>query len=96
MPRLRLTRTIRAASFSFGRRARGGASSSSSGCSSLILGRRLDHDITRPDAVDGFNDTIITYGQTGAGKTYGMEGPSIMAINEQERGLVPRVVDLIA
>ncbi|KAL6185069.1 hypothetical protein ACLB2K_041204 [Fragaria x ananassa] len=48
-------------------RARGGASSSSFGCSSLIL--------------------------TGAGKTYGMEGPSIMEINEQERDLVSRVVD---
>ncbi|KAL6132662.1 hypothetical protein ACLB2K_064901 [Fragaria x ananassa] len=45
------------------------------------------------DAVDGINGTIITYGQTGAGKTYSMEGPSIMVINEQERGLVPRVVD---
>ncbi|XP_062002494.1 kinesin-like protein KIN-1 [Rosa rugosa] len=45
------------------------------------------------DAVDAINGTIITYGQTGAGKTYSMEGPSIMVCDEQKRGLVPRIVD---
>nr|CAB3479781.1 unnamed protein product [Digitaria exilis] len=45
------------------------------------------------DAINGINGTIITYGQTGAGKTYSMEGPSILHCNEQKTGLVHRVVD---
>ncbi|XP_028081441.1 kinesin-like protein KIN-1, partial [Camellia sinensis] len=44
------------------------------------------------DAVNGINGTIITYGQTGAGKTYSMEGPSILDCDEQKKGLLPRVV----
>ncbi|KAF0918793.1 hypothetical protein E2562_026169 [Oryza meyeriana var. granulata] len=45
------------------------------------------------DAISGINGTIITYGQTGAGKTYSMEGPSILHCNNQKTGLVQRVVD---
>ncbi|KAA8545075.1 hypothetical protein F0562_019826 [Nyssa sinensis] len=45
------------------------------------------------DAVNAINGTIITYGQTGAGKTYSMEGPSILCCDEQKKGLLPRVVD---
>ncbi|KAM1752499.1 hypothetical protein ACFX11_010473 [Malus domestica] len=45
------------------------------------------------DAVDAINGTIVTYGQTGAGKTYSMEGPSILVRDEQKRGLLPRVVE---
>ncbi|GAV63199.1 Kinesin domain-containing protein, partial [Cephalotus follicularis] len=45
------------------------------------------------DALNGINGTIITYGQTGAGKTYSMEGPSILECDEQKKGLLPRVVD---
>ncbi|CAK7340783.1 unnamed protein product [Dovyalis caffra] len=45
------------------------------------------------DAVMGVNGTIITYGQTGAGKTYCMEGPCILECDEQKKGLLPRVVD---
>uniref|UniRef100_A0A0E0I6M5 Kinesin-like protein n=1 Tax=Oryza nivara TaxID=4536 RepID=A0A0E0I6M5_ORYNI len=45
------------------------------------------------DAISGINGTIITYGQTGAGKTYSMEGPSILHCNKQKTGLVQRVVD---
>ncbi|KAM0849664.1 hypothetical protein ACQ4PT_053590 [Festuca glaucescens] len=45
------------------------------------------------DAVNGINGTIITYGQTGAGKTYSMEGPSILHCNELKTGLVQRVVN---
>ncbi|KAF7142912.1 hypothetical protein RHSIM_Rhsim05G0144600 [Rhododendron simsii] len=45
------------------------------------------------DAVNGINGTIITYGQTGAGKTYSMEGPSILDCDEKKKGLLPRVVD---
>ncbi|KAL7259461.1 hypothetical protein ACSBR1_005372 [Camellia fascicularis] len=44
------------------------------------------------DAVNGINGTIFTYGQTGAGKTYSMEGPSILDCDEQRKGLLPRVV----
>ncbi|XP_015695753.1 kinesin-like protein KIN-1 [Oryza brachyantha] len=45
------------------------------------------------DAISGINGTIITYGQTGAGKTYSMEGPSILHCNKQKTGLIQRVVD---
>ncbi|KAL0464505.1 UNVERIFIED_CONTAM: Kinesin-like protein KIN-1 [Sesamum latifolium] len=43
--------------------------------------------------VNGVNGAIITYGQTGAGKTYSMEGPGITECNEEQKGLLPRVVD---
>ncbi|KAG8046352.1 hypothetical protein GUJ93_ZPchr0008g13685 [Zizania palustris] len=45
------------------------------------------------DAINGINGTVITYGQTGAGKTYSMEGPSILHCNKQKTGLLQRVVD---
>ncbi|CAI9102290.1 OLC1v1000533C1 [Oldenlandia corymbosa var. corymbosa] len=44
-------------------------------------------------ALNGLNGAIITYGQTGAGKTYSLEGPSIMAEDVEKKGLLPRVVD---
>ncbi|KAJ8632434.1 hypothetical protein MRB53_025770 [Persea americana] len=47
------------------------------------------------DAMNAINGTIITYGQTGAGKTYSMEGPSISECNGQKKGIVPRVVDAL-
>ncbi|KAK6163038.1 hypothetical protein DH2020_002879 [Rehmannia glutinosa] len=43
--------------------------------------------------VNGVNGAIITFGQTGAGKTYSMEGPSITECDEKQKGLLPRVVD---
>ncbi|KAI3853918.1 hypothetical protein MKW92_009794 [Papaver armeniacum] len=45
------------------------------------------------DAVNAINGTIIVYGQTGAGKTYSMEGNGIMECHGEETGLLPRVVD---
>ncbi|KAL5223248.1 hypothetical protein ABZP36_027961 [Zizania latifolia] len=49
--------------------------------------------IVAADAINGINGTVITYGQTGAGKTYSMEGPSILHCNKQKTGLLQRVVD---
>ncbi|KAL3838504.1 hypothetical protein ACJIZ3_023095 [Penstemon smallii] len=43
--------------------------------------------------VKGVNGAIITYGQTGAGKTYSMEGPSVIDSDEKKKGLLSRVVD---
>ncbi|XP_075511098.1 kinesin-like protein KIN-1 isoform X2 [Primulina tabacum] len=43
--------------------------------------------------VNGVNGAIVTYGQTGAGKTYTMEGPKLIDCEEKEKGLLPRVVD---
>ncbi|EEF49791.1 kinesin-like protein KIN-1 isoform X2 [Ricinus communis] len=43
-------------------------------------------------AVNAINGTIITYGQTGAGKTYSMEGASILECDDLKKGLLPRVV----
>ncbi|KAL4564175.1 hypothetical protein LXL04_028228 [Taraxacum kok-saghyz] len=45
------------------------------------------------DAVNSINGTIITYGQTGAGKTYTMEGGNILEADNRKKGLLPRVVD---
>ncbi|GJX41470.1 kinesin-like protein KIN-1 [Tanacetum coccineum] len=45
------------------------------------------------DAVNSINGTIITYGQTGAGKTYTMEGGNILETDDRKKGLLPRVVD---
>ncbi|KAK1370617.1 Kinesin-1-like protein PSS1 [Heracleum sosnowskyi] len=45
------------------------------------------------DVFNAVNGTIITYGQTGAGKTYSMEGPGIANCDEQNKGLVPRVIE---
>ncbi|KAM0058449.1 putative plus-end-directed kinesin ATPase [Helianthus debilis subsp. tardiflorus] len=45
------------------------------------------------DAVKAINGTIITYGQTGAGKTYTMEGAGIRETDNHKKGLLPRVVD---
>ncbi|KAL8166391.1 hypothetical protein V2J09_007890, partial [Rumex salicifolius] len=44
------------------------------------------------DAFNGINGTIITYGQTGAGKTYSMEGPGVLHCKE-DKGLLTRVVE---
>ncbi|KAJ3696073.1 hypothetical protein LUZ60_001450 [Juncus effusus] len=45
------------------------------------------------DVIKGMNGTILTYGQTGAGKTYSMEGPSILECDENKKGLLQRVVE---
>ncbi|KAK1418537.1 hypothetical protein QVD17_27682 [Tagetes erecta] len=45
------------------------------------------------DALKAINGTIITYGQTGAGKTYTMEGANILETDSNKKGLLPRVVD---
>ncbi|XP_031276558.1 kinesin-like protein KIN-1 [Pistacia vera] len=45
------------------------------------------------DAVNAINGTIITYGQTGAGKTYSMEGPDILESDEHKKGLLQRAVN---
>nr|XP_043608233.1 kinesin-like protein KIN-1 [Erigeron canadensis] len=45
------------------------------------------------DALNAINGTIITYGQTGAGKTYTMEGGNILETDNRKKGLLPRVVD---
>ncbi|XP_022961551.1 kinesin-like protein KIN-1 isoform X1 [Cucurbita moschata] len=47
------------------------------------------------DALNAVNGTIITFGQTGAGKTYSMEGPGILECDAVEKGLLPRVVEEI-
>lgn len=39
---------------------------------------------------DGYNVSIMTYGQTGAGKTYTMMGGTL---NYKYRGLIPRALD---
>lgn len=39
--------------------------------------------------LEGYNATLMAYGQTGTGKTYTMEGFT----NEEERGIIPRAVE---
>ncbi|KAK1305575.1 Kinesin-like protein KIN12B [Acorus calamus] len=47
------------------------------------------------DALEGYNASILTYGQTGCGKTYTMWGPPSAIIEEHQKsshqGIVPRV-----
>ncbi|XP_076816196.1 carboxy-terminal kinesin 2-like [Clavelina lepadiformis] len=45
-------------------------------------------------ALDGYNVCIFAYGQTGAGKTYTMEGPDDNTGSEHE-GIIPRAMRLI-
>lgn len=40
--------------------------------------------------MEGFNGTIIAYGQTASGKTYTMTGPDIH--NDEQKGLIPRMM----
>eukprot|EP01018_Ginkgo_biloba_P012352 Gb_28105 [translate_table: standard] len=47
------------------------------------------------DAMNAINGTILTYGQTGAGKTHSMEGLSILTTDQQQKGILPRVVECI-
>nr|XP_009393964.2 PREDICTED: kinesin-like protein KIN-1 isoform X1 [Musa acuminata subsp. malaccensis]XP_018679273.1 PREDICTED: kinesin-like protein KIN-1 isoform X1 [Musa acuminata subsp. malaccensis]XP_018679274.1 PREDICTED: kinesin-like protein KIN-1 isoform X1 [Musa acuminata subsp. malaccensis]XP_018679275.1 PREDICTED: kinesin-like protein KIN-1 isoform X1 [Musa acuminata subsp. malaccensis]XP_018679276.1 PREDICTED: kinesin-like protein KIN-1 isoform X1 [Musa acuminata subsp. malaccensis]XP_018679277.1 len=44
-------------------------------------------------AVNAINGTIIAYGQTGAGKTYSMEGLGVLDGDRNKKGLLPRIVD---
>ncbi len=47
-------------------------------------------------ALSGFNCTIFAYGQTGAGKTFTMQGPDMASPAYREQcGLVPRSMDYI-
>ena len=46
----------------------------------------------------GYNATVLTYGHTGSGKTYAMLGPdggSPAQLASEERGVVPRVLELL-
>jgi len=47
------------------------------------------HDLVQ-SAVDGYNVTVLAYGQTGAGKTHTMYGGE-----GEQRGVVPRTVELL-
>ena len=40
--------------------------------------------------LDGYNGTILAYGQTSSGKTHTMFGEDLS--NEEERGVIPRMV----
>ena len=42
------------------------------------------------NVLHGYNATILAYGQTGAGKTYSMEGEKG---SEQKRGIIPRAIE---
>ena len=44
--------------------------------------------------LEGYNSTILAYGQTGTGKTYTMEGFTLVPCDDK-RGMVPRVVEEI-
>lgn len=53
-----------------------------------------DYSITQTvdDAFNGYNGTILAYGQTGLGKSYTMLGPSV---ETESKGVIPRLVDNI-
>ena len=43
-------------------------------------------------ALDGFKCTVIAYGQTGAGKTYTMQGDESNDLKSTAAGLIPRSI----
>lgn len=43
--------------------------------------------------MEGFNGSILAYGQTSAGKTHTMMGPDLG--NQEERGVIPRMVEYV-
>ncbi|WIA12855.1 hypothetical protein OEZ85_006481 [Tetradesmus obliquus] len=47
------------------------------------------------NCMGGYNSTIFAYGQTGAGKTYTMQGPMAALEDCEERGLAPRVFEYL-
>ncbi|KAL9229992.1 hypothetical protein vseg_005396 [Gypsophila vaccaria] len=51
------------------------------------------------DALDGYNASVLSYGQTGTGKTYTMWGPSSALVEGQslgtQRGLVPQIFQML-
>lgn len=44
-------------------------------------------------ALDGYNGTILAYGQTGAGKTYTMTGDHPQSY--RQRGIIPRAISQV-
>ncbi|TYK29239.1 kinesin-like protein KIN-1 isoform X2 [Cucumis melo var. makuwa] len=63
-------------------------------CNSLLITLRQEAIKTcRLDALNAVNGTIITFGQTGAGKTYSMEGPGVLECDAVKKGLLSRVVE---
>jgi hypothetical protein len=49
--------------------------------------------------LEGFNSTVFAYGQTGAGKTFTMQGhdtdDKASGAGDKDRGLIPRVFDYL-
>ena len=43
--------------------------------------------------LEGFNGTVLTYGQTSSGKTHTMTGPSID--DPEQKGIIPRMVETV-
>jgi kinesin family protein 5 len=43
--------------------------------------------------LEGFNGTVLAYGQTSSGKTYTMQGPDIL--DAQQQGIIPRMVKTV-
>jgi kinesin family protein 5 len=43
--------------------------------------------------MQGFNGTVLAYGQTSSGKTHTMTGPDIM--DTESRGVIPRMVSFV-
>lgn len=43
-------------------------------------------------ALEGYNATIMAYGQTGTGKTYTMEGMRYN-LKDDQRGIIPRAIE---
>jgi len=43
--------------------------------------------------MEGFNGTVLAYGQTSSGKTHTMTGPDIL--NKETQGIIPRMVQFV-
>ena len=44
---------------------------------------------------DGYNATVLAYGQTGSGKTFTMGSSNSFNVNDEDLGIIPRVIKAI-
>ena len=68
-----------------------------------VFGTKCNQDFIYEETVcdlldssfNGYNTTIFAYGQTGSGKTYTMGTGFERGIEDEEKGILPRMIDAI-
>lgn len=47
------------------------------------------------NVIEGYNSTVLAFGQTGAGKTYTMEGAGTKLLANDSEGMVPKAIRVL-